>query len=95
MNCKAGTFPSLPRRGGRAIKKYCRSEKARPGWSITSHVSECVLKRVVWLTTPAAALRWLRDILLMPQPPLLGKEGNKKARPQQFPNSYVVTTTGK
>ena len=27
------------------------------------------------LTTPAAALRWLRDFLLMPQPPLLGKEG--------------------
>src|SRR5438128_8306681 len=28
------------------------------------------------LTTPSAALRWLRDFLLMPQPPLLFKEGN-------------------
>src|SRR5207237_9358527 len=27
-------------------------------------------------TTPSAALRWLRDFLLMPQPPLLHKEGN-------------------
>ena len=28
------------------------------------------------LTTPSAALRWLRDFLLMPQPPLLCEEGN-------------------
>ena len=26
--------------------------------------------------TPSAALRWLRDFLLMPQPPLLCEEGN-------------------
>jgi len=32
------------------------------------------------LTTPSAALRWLRDFLLMPQPPLLCKEGNKLTR---------------
>src|SRR6267378_226706 len=29
------------------------------------------------LTTPSAALRWLRDFLLMPQPPLLCEEGNR------------------
>ena len=28
------------------------------------------------LTTPSAALRWLRDFLLIPQPPLLCEEGN-------------------
>src|SRR6267143_4552387 len=28
------------------------------------------------LTTPSAALQWLRDFLLMPQPPLLCEEGN-------------------
>jgi len=28
------------------------------------------------LTTPSAALRWLRDFLLMPQPLLLCEEGN-------------------
>src|SRR5437879_3599204 len=27
------------------------------------------------LTTPSAALRWLRDFLLMPQPPLLTRRG--------------------
>jgi hypothetical protein len=27
-------------------------------------------------TTPSAALRWLRNFLFMPQPPLLFKEGN-------------------
>jgi len=31
------------------------------------------------LTTPSAALRWLRNFLLMPQPPLLAKEGNAPA----------------
>src|SRR6266849_6292506 len=29
------------------------------------------------LTTPSAALRWLRDFLLMPPPPLLCEEGNE------------------
>jgi len=28
------------------------------------------------LTTPSAALRWLRGVLLLPQPPLLCEEGN-------------------
>src|SRR5712664_3337388 len=32
------------------------------------------------LTTPSAALRWLRDFLLMPQPPLLCEEGNATTR---------------
>src|SRR5215471_3456271 len=30
------------------------------------------------VTTPSAALRWLRDILLMPQPPLLYQEGSSQ-----------------
>ena|SRR5438445_4118724 len=33
------------------------------------------------LTTPSAALRWLRDFLLMPQPPLLCEEGNDQIAP--------------
>jgi len=32
-------------------------------------------KHLAELTTPSAALRWLRDFLLTPQPPLLCKEG--------------------
>src|SRR5436189_6196997 len=38
-------------------------------------------KRCAGLTTPAAPLRWLRDIPLMAQPPLLCEEGNI-TRPQ-------------
>jgi hypothetical protein len=34
------------------------------------------LKNFAELTTPSAALRWLRNFLLMPQTPLLFKEGN-------------------
>src|SRR6266446_235657 len=41
-----GHFPLLLRRGGRAIKKWSRSEKARTGWSLASSVSECVLKHL-------------------------------------------------
>src|SRR5882762_5000873 len=78
-----GAFPSLPRRGGRAIKKWSRSEKARTGWSLTSYVSECVLKRVLWLTTPSAALRWLRDFIIdaAATPPL---QGGESACPERF-----------
>src|SRR6266850_6814272 len=86
MNCSGAYSP--PCQGGVAAPstKWSRSEEARTGWSITSYVSQCVLQRVVWLTTlyvsrcrahaarPSAALRWLRDFLLMPQPPLA--EGN-------------------
>ena len=88
---QSGHFPLLAKEGCRAIKKWSRSETARTGWSFTNYVSECVLKRVLWLTTlyvsrcrahaarPSAALRWLRDFLLMPQPPLLCKEGKMPA----------------
>ena len=36
----------------------------------------CVTQDPGELTTPSAALRWLRDIFLMPQPPLLFQEGS-------------------
>src|SRR6267143_6346309 len=86
MNYRQAYSP--PCQGGVAAPstKWSRSEEARTGWSITSYVSQCVLQRVVWLTTPSAALRWLRDFLLMPQPPLLGKEGNMPAR-----NSFAAS----
>src|SRR6267142_5552400 len=85
-----GQAYSPPCQGGVAAPstKWSRSEEARTGWSITSYVSQCVLQPIVWLTIlyvsrcrahaarPSTALRWLRDFLLMPQPPLLGKEGN-------------------
>ena len=39
------------------------------------------------LTTPSAALRWLRNFLFMPQPPLLFKEGNMLAR--KFIHTFI------
>jgi hypothetical protein len=41
-----GLIPLLVRRGGRATKKWSRSEKARTGWSLASHTSQCVLKHL-------------------------------------------------
>src|SRR5438105_13722411 len=42
----SGGHIPLQRRGGRAIKKWSRSEKARTGWSLATDVSECVLKHL-------------------------------------------------
>src|SRR5437667_1864533 len=39
-------------------------------------IDGCALSGLRGLCPPSAALRWLRDFLLMPQPPLLHKEGN-------------------
>src|SRR5260370_7552402 len=36
----------------------------------------CALSGLRGLRPPSAALRWLRDFLLMPHPPLLTEEGN-------------------
>src|SRR5437667_11872782 len=46
------------------------------------------LKSFAELTTPSAALRRLRAFLLMPQPPLLFKEGNVSALKQSV-NSFT------
>src|SRR2546430_16176838 len=64
---------SPPCKGGVAApsKKWSRSEQARTGWSPASDVSECVLKHLRVSDHPSAPLRWLRDFLLIPQPPLL------------------------
>src|SRR5881409_4022643 len=41
---RAGVFPSSQRRGGRDIKRYREASfEERTGWSLTSHISECVL----------------------------------------------------
>src|SRR5438309_6396222 len=68
----------MKRRGGCAIKKMSRSNLSsrRRGFAE--------------LTTPSAALRRLRTFLLMPQPPLLFKEGNVSALEQSV-NSHVLT----
>src|SRR6266436_9821199 len=79
MNWNQALFPSLKRRGGCAIKKMSRSNLSsrRRGGQIGAE-----------LTTPSAALRRLRAFLLMPQPPLLFKEGNVSALKQSV-NSFT------
>src|SRR5947208_17117812 len=62
----------MKRRGGCAIKKMSRSNLSSRRRSGAE------------LTTPSAALRRLRDFLLMPQPPLLFKEGNVSALKQSI-----------
>src|SRR5215831_14713134 len=86
MNCQASilegvnelngaTFPSLKRRGGCAVQKISRSHLSprRPGGRSAKVYRP---EDFAGLTTPSAALRWLRIFLLMPQPPLLFKEGH-------------------
>src|SRR5437879_11452716 len=91
MNWNQALFPSLQRRGGCAIKKMSRSNlssrrrgvarSASPiGRSLKKRSAKSLgLKSFAELTTPSAALRRLRAFLLMPQPPLLFKEGNVSA----------------
>src|SRR5207244_5589606 len=83
-----GRRHSPPYEGAVAVplRKRTRSEMARPGWSLTSYVAECVLKHGMRATTPSAPLRWLRSIFLMAQPPLLFQEGNTLSLPP-CPNS--------
>src|SRR6266699_5916432 len=90
-------LPSSQRRGGRDIKKISRSLlEERTGWSLTSHISECVLNTACerppfldgcalpglrGLRPPSAPLRRLRDIFLVAQPPLLCEEGSIPSEP--------------
>src|SRR5262249_50432853 len=80
MNWHQATFPSLKRGGGCAVKKKQREATlVRPEGVVRSakvHRPE----DFAGLTTPSAALWLLRIFLLMPQPPLLFKEGNMLAR---------------
>src|SRR5882672_4486851 len=98
MNLNAGAIPLLAKEGWPRHQKMVPFRKGADG--VVKH-KVCFgmrFKRVVWLTTlyvsrcrahaarPSAALRWLRDFLLMPHPPLLGKEGN--SAPFEFVRSF-------
>src|SRR5438876_210676 len=102
MKWNQALFP-LKRRGGCAIKK-CREatlvradgveRSASPiGRSLKKRSAKSLgLKSFAELTTPSAALRRLRAFLLMPQPPLLFKEGNVSALRNSLPiHSHVLT----
>jgi hypothetical protein len=73
-NLEVGLFPSLKRRGGRAIDEMDQFRNGAAG--VVSSAKLFRPEEFAELTTPSAALRWLRSFLLMPQPPLLFKEGN-------------------
>src|SRR5215510_2969685 len=66
--------PPLQRTGGRAINKIdpFRNRRGRGGQIGEIFRPEDFSE----LTTPSAAHRWLRNLYLMPQPPLLAEEGN-------------------
>jgi hypothetical protein len=66
--------------------KWIHSDTAWPGWSVRRNRSG--LKIFAELTTPSAAFRWLRNFLLMPQPPLLFKEGNMSREFAKFKLSH-------
>src|SRR5215472_4424139 len=75
MNCRASIFPSLKRRGGCAVKNHREATLVRAD-GVVSSAKVYRPEDFAGLTTPSAALRWLRIFLLMPQPPLLFKEGH-------------------
>jgi hypothetical protein len=64
----------LKSRGGRAINEMDSFPNGAAG--VVSSTKLFRPQQFADLTTPSAALRWLRNFLLMPQPPLLFKEGN-------------------
>src|SRR2546426_2391318 len=70
-------FPSLQRRGGRAIKKKFPFRKGRGRGGRSHTMYQNAFRNVTCKRPPPSApLRWLRSILLMAQPPLLFQEGN-------------------
>jgi hypothetical protein len=63
-------FPSSPRRGGCAAKKYREATLARAD-GVVINIQHFVPHHPVCGASE-------RDLLLMPQPPLLGEEGKKR-----------------
>src|SRR5437667_10736989 len=94
---RGGSRPSLPlyarsrkSREATLVRADGVARSASPiGRSLKKRSAKSLgLKSFAELTTPSAALRRLRDFLLMPQPPLLCKEGNVSAL-KQSANSFT------
>src|SRR5438093_2077915 len=79
--------PSLKRRVDARSRK-CREATLVRADGVVRSAKSIGLKSFAELTTPSAALRRLRTFLLMPQPPLLFKEGNVSALKQSV-NSFT------
>src|SRR5881397_4106079 len=87
MNWNQALFPSLKRRVDARSRK-CREATLVRADGVVRSAKSLGLKSFAELTTPSAALRGLRAFLLMPQPPLLFKEGNVSALKQSV-NSFT------
>jgi hypothetical protein len=83
-------FPSLKRRGGRDVKKRCEATFERSGRG--GQLGEMFRPEdFAEPTTPSAPLRWLRDLLLLAQPPLLFKEGKRaNCPPSRFLDKHLT-----
>src|SRR5207249_8426816 len=80
---------SPPCKGGvDARSRKCRVATLVRADGVVISAKSLGLKSFAELTTPSAALRRLRAFLLMPQPPLLFKEGNVCALKQSV-NSFT------
>src|SRR5438093_1626953 len=79
--------PSL-KGGVDARLRKCREATLVRADGVVRSAKSLGLKSFAELTTPSAALRRLRAFLLMPQPPLLFKEGNVSALKQSV-NSFT------
>src|SRR5438876_5449345 len=80
---------SPPCKGGvDARSRKCREATLVRADEVVRSAKSLGLKSFAELTTPSAALRKLRAFLLMPQPPLLFKEGNVSALKQSV-NSFT------
>src|SRR5207237_2031267 len=91
MNWNQALFPSL-KGGVDARSRKCREATLVRADGVVSSAKLFRLKDFAELTTPSAALRRLRAFLLMPQPPLLFKEGNVSAL-KQSANSFTRSET--
>src|SRR5438105_15657108 len=82
---------SPPCKGGVAAgSRKCREATLVRADGVVRSAKSLGLKSFAELTTPSAALRRLRAFLLMPQPPLLEKEGNVSALKQSVNPSHVL-----
>src|SRR5436190_19935687 len=92
MNWNQALFPSLKRRDGCAIKKMSRSNLSsrRRGGQIGEIFRPEEFRRT---DHPVCGASEACDFLLMPQPPLLFKEGNVSALKQSV-TSFTRSMTG-
>ena len=87
----SGLFPSLRRRGGRAIKKMVPFQKGADG--VVVHKSGFRMPSELQYVSDhpvCGASVGFASFLLMPQPPLLIEEGNNARPPTAFGKTWTL-----